>query len=358
MKYVNTVRGRFIDRPNRFVAHVEVDGCVETVHVKNTGRCKELLLSGAEVTLAVSDNPLRRTKYDLISVLKKGVGWINIDSQAPNVVVREWLEGAQDLFPNITLLKPEHTYGKSRVDFYLECGRRKIFIEVKGCTLEINKVGYFPDAPTERGVKHLRELTKAVEEGYECYVAFVIAMPDVMQVLPNRVTHPEFGTALDEAVRGGVKVLFLPCCVTPDELTIKEYVLKTDVARRVNITAGECLNDILRQKFPGEHFVPFNEAMLHGACSAPLFSDGFIRERAAFHKVSEDEYREKQSGFLNVLEHSEEYDEIVLWFGDEPFCVENRRAVLEALKNRGYGGKLLLNIVDEETGEVLKRCIP
>ena len=224
MKYLHTLSGRFLDRPNRFIAHVEVNGVVETVHVKNTGRCKELLLPGAEVTLAVSENPLRKTKYDLISVFKEGIGWVNIDSQAPNAVVKEWLEGVPKPFPCITLLKLEHTYGNSRVDFYLECGQRKILIEVKGCTLEINKVGYFPDAPTERGVRHLHELKSAVTDGYECYIAFVIAMPGITKVLPNRVTHPAFGEALDEAVRGGVKILCLPCIVTPDELSITQAI--------------------------------------------------------------------------------------------------------------------------------------
>ena len=221
MKYANIVSGKFIDRPNRFIAHVEIDGVLETVHVKNTGRCMELLLPEADVMLAVSDSPLRKTKYDLISVYKKNLGWVNIDSQAPNVVVKEWLMSGQQFFPNITTLKPEYMYSNSRVDFYLECGKRKIFIEVKGCTLEIGGIGYFPDAPTERGVKHLHELMKAVEDGYECYIAFVIAMPHVMKVLPNRMTHPEFGDALDDAVKAGVKILCLPCVVRPDELSIK-----------------------------------------------------------------------------------------------------------------------------------------
>ena len=221
MKYSKTVSGRFIDRPNRFIAHVETGGVMETVHVKNTGRCRELLIHGAEVTLAVLDNPSRKTKYDLISVYKKNLGWVNIDSQAPNVVVKEWLMSGQQLFPNITMLKPECPYGNSRVDFYLECGNRKIFMEVKGCTLEIDGTGYFPDAPTERGVRHLHELTKAVADGYECYIAFVIAMPRVMKVLPNRMTHPEFGDVLDAAVKAGVKILRLPCGVQPDELRIQ-----------------------------------------------------------------------------------------------------------------------------------------
>jgi len=221
MKYPNTIQGKFVDRPNRFIAHVEVSGITETVHVKNTGRCKELLIPGVDVTLAVSDNPARKTKYDLVSVRKKGIGWINIDSQAPNVVVKEWLESNPKEFPNISYLKPEYTYGNSRVDFYLECDDRKIFIEVKGCTLEIDKLGYFPDAPTDRGVKHLNELSKAVKEGYECYIAFVIAMPGITNVLPNRETHKAFGEALDEAMRAGVKELLLPCSVTPDTLKIK-----------------------------------------------------------------------------------------------------------------------------------------
>jgi len=220
MKYAKTIQGSFIDRPNRFVAHVYVNGTTETVHVKNTGRCRELLLPGAQVTLAESDHAKRRTRYDLISVYREGLGWVNIDSQAPNVLVKEWLMSSPSAFPDITLLKPEKTYGSSRVDFYMECGGRKIFMEVKGCTLAIDGVGYFPDAPTERGVKHLHELMKAVKEGFECYIAFVIPMPGICEVRPNRTTHPEFGTALDEALAAGVKVLFLPCEVASDELRI------------------------------------------------------------------------------------------------------------------------------------------
>ena len=220
MKYQNTISAKFVDRPNRFIAHVDINGKAETVHVKNTGRCKELLLPGVEVTLAQSENPSRKTRYDLISVYKNNMGWINIDSQAPNVAVREWLDSKPEPFGDLTLIHPEYTYGNSRVDFYLECGERRIFIEVKGCTLEINKLGYFPDAPTERGVKHLRELSGAVKEGYECYLAFVIAMNGITKVLPNLETHPEFGTALDEAEKAGVKILYLPCDVKPAELTI------------------------------------------------------------------------------------------------------------------------------------------
>lgn len=217
MKYENTVKGKFHRRLNRFIAEVYVDGKLETVHVKNTGRCAELLLPEAEVVLEVSDNPNRKTKYDLICVYKEHLGWVNIDSQAPNKVVKEWLE-TQDY----TWVKPEYTYGASRVDFYMERDREKYLLEIKGCTLEIDGIGYFPDAPTERGVKHLRELTKAVEQGYHCMIGFVIAMEGVDVVLPNMVTHPEFGEALDAAKQAGVQILYLGCRVTEDTLEIKQ----------------------------------------------------------------------------------------------------------------------------------------
>lgn len=224
MKYENIEAARFISRQNRFVAQVEISGKVETVHVKNTGRCKELLLKGSDVILCKSDNPNRKTQYDLIAVYKAGLGWVNIDSQAPNQVVKEWLEGKPAPFRDAELLKPEYAYGKSRVDFYLECPGRKILMEVKGCTLEIDGIGYFPDAPTTRGVKHLRELANAAKNGYECYIAFVIAMPKVEKVLPNVATHPEFGTALKEAAAAGVKVLYLICDATPDSLSVKDCI--------------------------------------------------------------------------------------------------------------------------------------
>ncbi|MBO7393563.1 MAG: DNA/RNA nuclease SfsA [Abditibacteriota bacterium] len=220
MRYENTRAARFVERPNRFVAVVETDGAWETVHVKNTGRCKELLLPGAEVVLALGNNPNRKTRYDLIAVRKPNFGWVNIDSQAPNKVVAEWLAARPKPVGDIDVIKPEHTFGKSRVDFYMEGPGRRILLEVKGCTLEIEGVGYFPDAPTERGVKHLRELAAAAKSGYECYVAFVIAMPKVKIVLPNIDTHPEFGAALAEAEAAGVKVLHLPCRVSPDEIYI------------------------------------------------------------------------------------------------------------------------------------------
>ena len=162
MKYLKTLQAKFIDRPNRFIAHVDLNGIVETVHVKNTGRCKELLIKGVTVILEESDNESRKTKYDLIAVYKENFGLINIDSQAPNKVAKEWLESK-----DYTYIKPEYTYGNSRIDFYMEKDDRKYLMEVKGCTLERDGIGYFPDAPTERGVKHIYELIKAKEDGYE-----------------------------------------------------------------------------------------------------------------------------------------------------------------------------------------------
>jgi len=169
MKYDTILHGRFIERPNRFIARVDIDGEIETVHVKNTGRCRELLVPGADVILSVSDNPDRKTRCDLVAVYKEGFGLINMDSQAPNAVVKEWLEKK-----GCDVIRPEYAYGKSRFDFYIERGGEKIFMEVKGCTLEVEGTGYFPDAPTERGTKHLRELTAAVGEGYRAIIAFVI----------------------------------------------------------------------------------------------------------------------------------------------------------------------------------------
>ena len=217
MKYREIVDGVFLDRPNRFIAHVDVNGTVETVHVKNTGRCRELLLPGTAVRLEVSDNLKRKTKYDLVTVHKQGLGWVNMDSQAPNKVVGEWL-----VKQGYDYIKPEFTYGKSRIDFYMEKGEQKYLLEVKGCTLEVDGIGYFPDAPTERGVKHLHELAQAQQAGYRCAVAFVIQMEGITEVRPNVRTQPEFGTALAEAKAAGVRVLFLLCRVGRDSLEIVE----------------------------------------------------------------------------------------------------------------------------------------
>ncbi|MBO5657708.1 MAG: DNA/RNA nuclease SfsA [Agathobacter sp.] len=217
MRYQRIVSGIFQDRPNRFIAHVWIDDVLETVHVKNTGRCKELLIPGSKVILEVSDNPARKTKYDLIAVYKEGLGLVNMDSQAPNKVVAEWLATQ-----GYDYIKPEYTYGNSRVDFYLEKGKDKYLVEVKGCTLEIDGKGYFPDAPTTRGVKHLRELAAAVQAGYKAMLIFVIQMEGITVVYPNEATHPEFKEAYDEARAAGVEVLFLGCKVKEDELVVSE----------------------------------------------------------------------------------------------------------------------------------------
>ena len=220
MRYANITQAVFLGRPNRFLAEVELNGSRETVHVKNTGRCKELLVPGCEVYLTEPGTPGRKTRYDLVAVRKQNGVLFNIDSQACNQVVKEWLE-KQDYAKVV----PEYTYGDSRIDFYLERQREdgeseKTLMEVKGCTLEMGGVGYFPDAPTERGVKHLRELAKAAKAGYRAVLAFVIQMDGVSQVRPHRDMHPEFGEAFDEAKAAGVEVLFLECHVEPGELSV------------------------------------------------------------------------------------------------------------------------------------------
>ncbi len=220
MKYRNIIKGTFIDRPNRFIANVTVDGVTERVHVKNTGRCKELLLPGSTVWLEVPENQNRKTKYDLIAVRKDTGLLVNIDSQAPNKVIREWLESQ-----NFDLIRPEYTYGESRLDFYMERGQEKWLIEVKGCTLEIDGVGYFPDAPTDRGVKHIYELIRAAEEGYHTALVFAIQMDGITDVKPNIATHPAFGEALTDAEMAGVKILPLPCHVEEDGLTVVSDII-------------------------------------------------------------------------------------------------------------------------------------
>ena len=221
MRYDNITRGIFIDRPNRFIAHVDIGGNRETVHVKNTGRCKELLIPGCEVWLNAPGTPGRKTKYDLVAVRKSTGVLFNIDSQAPNKAVKEWL-----LKQDYDLIHPEYTYGDSRIDFYMERtlpdGETKRYLmEVKGCTLEFNGIGYFPDAPTERGVKHIHELIKAKKDGFEAALAYVIQMDGVTEVRPNTDTHPEFGEAIEEAKKAGVEIIFLPCHVEPDSMEIK-----------------------------------------------------------------------------------------------------------------------------------------
>ena len=215
MKYNNITQAIFLNRPNRFIAEVDIDGHKETVHVKNTGRCKELLIPGCEVWLNAPGTPERKTKYDLVAVKKSTGVLFNIDSQAPNKVVKEWLS-EQDY----DVVIPEYKYGNSRIDFYMEKGDKKYLMEVKGCTLEIDGMGYFPDAPTERGVKHIRELIKAKKEGYNASLAFVIQMDGVTEVKPHIETDPEFGKAFEDAKKAGVEIKFLTCHVEPIELRI------------------------------------------------------------------------------------------------------------------------------------------
>lgn len=228
MRYANIRPGIFLRRPNRFIAHVEMDGAEQVCHVKNTGRCKELLVPGCRVWLEESGNPARKTKYDLIAVEKANPGGtllVNMDSQAPNRVFGEWA-GTGNFRPNLTLLRPETTWGSSRFDFYWETADdRKGFVEVKGVTLEFDGVVRFPDAPTLRGVKHLEELMAARKAGYEAAVCFIVQMEGMKWLEPNDATHPEFGDALRRAAAAGVEVLALECAVTPDTLEVCRPIL-------------------------------------------------------------------------------------------------------------------------------------
>ncbi len=222
MQYENIREAKFISRPNRFIADVEISGQEEICHVKNTGRCKELLLPNADVLVQEVSSVGRKTKYDLIGVYK-GDRLINIDSQAPNKVFSEWLVGS-DFWPDIKFIKPECRYRESRLDFYLETDSRTIFIEVKGVTLENNGVVLFPDAPTERGIKHMNELCCAVSEGFEAYLVFIIQMKDVLYFSPNWETHPAFGEGMINAAKQGVKMIALDCEVTADSITARDFV--------------------------------------------------------------------------------------------------------------------------------------
>ena len=222
MRYENMTPGIFLSRPNRFIAHIEIDGAVEICHVKNTGRCRELLVPGCTVWCQRSDNPNRKTKFDLIAV-QKGDRLINMDSQAPNKAAGEWLRGGG--LGEISELRPEVKHGDSRYDFsFLKDGKR-CFLEVKGCTLEEDGVCAFPDAPTERGAKHIRGLTEAALAGYGAYILFVIQMSDVKYIRPHDETDPEFGRALREAAKNGVHILAMDCAITPDTMQIRLPVL-------------------------------------------------------------------------------------------------------------------------------------
>lgn len=218
IQYENTVPAAFVRRINRFVAEVMIDGHAEQVHVKNTGRLQELLVPGAKVTLQRAADPTRKTAFDLISVYKPGLKWVNIDSLVPNALMKQWLTRQ-----HYDVVKPEYTYGNSRFDFYMERQGEPYLTEVKGCTLAADRergIGLFPDAPTLRGVKHLEELAAAAREGFHCQLAFVIQMNGIRKVLPNHDTQPEFGQALDRAAKAGVQIAYYPCHVEADRIGI------------------------------------------------------------------------------------------------------------------------------------------
>ncbi len=241
MQYHKIKEGIFVSRPNRFIAYVELDGITEICHVKNTGRCKELLIPGAKVFVEESENPNRKTKYDLVQVYK-GERLVNIDSQMPNHLVREWLENkhaleriacpARRYFQNVTKIQSEKTYGDSRFDLYVECKEKKVWIEIKGVTLEEDGICRFPDAPTQRGVKHVRELTRSLQEGYEAWIIFVIQMNGMHQFQPNWRTHEEFGDALVQAKQAGVHILALECNVSKGEIYIEKEI-KTNLKKEL-----------------------------------------------------------------------------------------------------------------------------
>ncbi len=222
MKYKNIVKGTFLNRPNRFIAEVLINGKTEICHVKNTGRCKEILKEGAIVLLEKSDNPLRKTQYDLVSAYKEGK-LINIDSQAPNKVFREWLSSGK-FFKNIILIKPEAKFNNSRFDFYFEKKGKKYFAEIKGVTLENEGVLSFPDAPTARGVKHVLELCEARKQGFETYIFFIVQMKEVKYFTPNVKNHKEFAEALLFAESQDVKIYCLNCEVTENSLDVLDFV--------------------------------------------------------------------------------------------------------------------------------------
>lgn len=220
MRYVNMVPGVFLERPNRFIAHVEIDGEIQVCHVKNTGRCRELLPAGAKVWCQRSDNPSRKTKYDLITV-EKGSRLINMDSQAPNAAVKEWL--AAGGLGKLENLRAEVKHGDSRFDFAFTKDGKPCFLEVKGVTLEQDGVCAFPDAPTERGAKHLKGLAQASQEGYGAYVLFVIQMEGIKYLHPNDATDPNFAAALRNAAQNGVQILAVDCKITPEIMEIKSF---------------------------------------------------------------------------------------------------------------------------------------
>lgn len=222
MQYGKVYKGQFVSRPNRFIAEVRIDGKTEICHVKNTGRCRELFVPDAEVYVVKTENPARKTKFDLICVRKAG-SLFNVDSTAPNAVFSEWARQS-GFFGEITYMRPEYTFRDSRFDFYIEAEGKKIFVEVKGVTLEKDGTVLFPDAPTLRGVKHLKHLAASMAEGYAAHVVFIAKTEKAKLFMPNRAAHPEFADALLEAKRAGVGVYCLRCSVLPDKLEIQDFV--------------------------------------------------------------------------------------------------------------------------------------
>ena len=222
VRYGKTVRGTFVSRPNRFIAKVLVEGKEETIHVKNTGRCREILVPGTQVVLEDSRNPSRKTRYDLIAAYKGG-NLINIDSQSPNKAFGEFITES-GIFGGTPAVHPEYSHGDSRFDFYIESEGRRIFVEVKGVTREFDGVCMFPDAPTERGLKHLRGLERCVEEGYEAYLALIVQMKGMQVFVPDYETHPEFGREMERAEEMGVGILVYDCVVTEDSMYVDSPV--------------------------------------------------------------------------------------------------------------------------------------
>ena len=222
MEYKNIESAKFMERPNRFIAYVEIDGEKKICHVKNTGRCKELLIPGVNVWVQHIKSPLRKTEYDLICVEKDGE-FINIDSQSPNKIFRQWAENS-GYFGNGATIRSEVKFKNSRFDFCIEKDGKKTFVEVKGVTLKEGEAALFPDAPTDRGVKHLRELISCIKDGHGAYVFFIIQMKGVSYLSPNKITHPEFATALSDAIDAGVKIFALDCKVTPESIEADNFV--------------------------------------------------------------------------------------------------------------------------------------
>lgn len=222
MEYSDVRPARFLSRPNRFIARIEMDGRTELCHVKNTGRCRELLLPGVPLIVQAVESSSRKTKFDLIAV-QKGDRLINIDSQVPNLIFREWVKSSGH-FPDLKVLKPESSYRNSRFDFYIQTESQEIMVEVKGVTLEEDGVALFPDAPTERGLKHIADLCSWIEAGHEAYMVFVIQMKNIDYFVPNYATHPEFGQALASACGRGLKVIALDCEVGYDFITARDFV--------------------------------------------------------------------------------------------------------------------------------------